>query len=125
MDKKKLPVISIVFYVLAALSLAYAVWGITYSSKIISEAIAMGQLVVEGSEFEIISYYVSNTGLFVLLASILVGLGWVLQILSTPEVVYFEEELEDLELDEEALEEIVEEKFEELEEAIEEEASEE
>jgi len=124
MDKKKLPVISIVFYVLAALSLAYAVWGITYSSKIISEAIAMGQLVVEGSEFEIISYYVSNTGLFVLLAAILVGLGWVLQILSTPEVVYFEEELDDLELDEEAVEEGVEEKLEEIEEVIEEEASE-
>lgn len=125
MDKKKLPVISIVFYVLAALSLAYAVWGITYSSKIVSEAIAMGQLIVEGSEFEIVSYYVSNTGLFLLLAAVLVGLGWILQILSTPEVVYFEEELDDLELDKEALEEGVEEELEAVEEAVEEEASEE
>ena len=125
MEKKKLPVISIVFYVLAALALAYAIWGITYSSKIVSEAIAMGQLVVKGSEFEIISYYVSNTGLFILLAAILVGLGWVLQILSTPEVVYFEDELTDNDLDIEALEESVEEKLEEFEEEIEEEASEE
>ncbi len=125
MEKKKLPVISIVFYTLAALALAYAVWGITYSSKIVSEAIAMGQLVVKGSEFEIISYYVSNIGLFVLLAAILVGLGWTLQILSTPEVVYFEEELSDTDLEEAPLEEFVEESLEELEEAIEEEASEE
>ena len=121
MDKKKLPVISIVFYALAVLSLAYAVWGITYSSKIVSEAIAMGQLVVKGSEFEIISYYVSNTGLFVLLAAILVGLGWVIQILSTPEVVYFEDEL----AEEAPLEENLEELIEEVEAEIEEEASEE
>jgi hypothetical protein len=121
MDKKKLPVISIVFYILAALSLAYAIWGITYSSKIVSEAIAMGQLVVEGSEFEVISYYVSNTGLFILLAAVLVGLGWILQILSTPEVVYFEDELDE----ETPIEESLEELLEEVEEAIEEEASEE
>jgi len=84
MEKKKLPVISIIFYILAGISLAYTIWAIVYSSGIISEAIAMGQLVVEGSEFEIVSYYVSNTGQFVLLAAVLIGLGWVLQILSTP-----------------------------------------
>jgi len=113
MDKKKLPVISIVFYILACLSLAYAVWAIVYSSGIISEAIAMGQLVVEGSEFEIVSYYVSNTGQFVLLAAVLIGLGWVLQTLSTPKAETLEEELAEIQIDETPIEKVEEEPVEE------------
>ncbi len=109
MEKKKLPVISIIFYILAGISLAYTIWAIVYSSGIISEAIAMGQLVVEGSEFEIVSYYVSNTGQFVLLAAVLIGLGWVLQILSTPKSETLEEELAEIQIDETPIEKVEEE----------------
>jgi len=109
MEKKKLPVISIIFYILAGISLAYTIWAIVYSSGIISEAIAMGQLVVEGSEFEIVSYYVSNTGQFVLLAAVLIGLGWVLQILSTPKAETLEEELAEIQIDETPIEKVEEE----------------
>ncbi|MEA3327926.1 MAG: hypothetical protein U9R53_11590 [Chloroflexota bacterium] len=105
MEKKKLPVISIIFYILAGISLAYAIWAIIYSAGIVSEAISMGQLMVEGSEFEIVSYYVSNIGQFVLFAAVLIGLGWILQILSTPKAETLEEELAEIDIDETPLEE--------------------
>lgn len=100
MDKKKLPIISIVFYVLAALSLAYGVWALIYSSGIVSEAIAMGQLVVKGSEFEVVSYYMSSISQYLFFAAVFIGLGWALQILSTPEVLSFEEVITEIDLDE-------------------------
>ena len=116
MEKKKLPVISIIFYVLAGLSLAYAVWSMIYSAGIVSEAIAMGQLVLKGSEFEIVSYYMSNIAQYVLFGAALIGLGWVIQLLSTPKAETLEEELFEIDFDETPLEEATEEPFEEIDE---------
>ena len=112
MEKKKLPVISIVFYTLAGISLAFAIWAIIYSAGVVSEAISMGQLVMKGSEFEIVSYYMDNISRYVLFAAVLIGLGWILQILSTPKGEILDEELAEMENDEVILEEVDEETLE-------------
>lgn len=100
MQKKSVPVISIILYVLAALLLGYSIWAAVYSSGIVSEAVAMQQLVVKGSEFEIVSFYMQNIAQYFLFGVVLFALGWILQTLQTPQADQFKEEDFSLEMEE-------------------------
>lgn len=122
MQKKKVPVISIIFYVLAAVLLAYSIWAAVFSINYISEAISQNQLMVEGFEFEIASFIMTNAVQYLVYTALLFGAGWIVQDLQPLKSIEFEDEdfdieddwLEELEegLDED-LEEELEEKFEE------------
>jgi hypothetical protein len=94
MQKKKLPILSTVLYVIAGLLVAYSIWSVTYSVNYISTMMAQGQLVFSGNEFEIVSFYMSNTAQYVLFAIVLFVLGRITQLFSFEE----EEELEDIEV---------------------------
>ena len=82
MKNNRFPVVSVILYVLAFLLLAYAVWATVYSAGIVNEAVTMGQLVIAGNEFEVVSFYMNNIALYVLFAAVLFGLGWILQTIS-------------------------------------------
>jgi hypothetical protein len=82
MTKKKVPVLSIVLYVIAGLLLLYTVWALSKSISYINEMVAMGQLVVKGSEYDIVNFYMSNCSQYAVYAVILFTLGWVLQYLT-------------------------------------------
>jgi hypothetical protein len=94
MQKKKLPILSTVLYVIAGLLVAYSIWSVTYSVNYISTMMAQGQLVFSGNEFEIVSFYMSNTAQYVLFAIVLFVLGRITQLFSFEE----DEELEDIEV---------------------------
>ncbi len=79
MEKKKFPVLSIIFYVLAVLLFAYAIWALSYSINYVSDAIDQNQLVVEGLEFEIASFYMTNVAQYIVFAAVLFGIGWIIQ----------------------------------------------
>lgn len=78
MDKKKLPILSTVLYVIAGLLIVYSIWAATYSADYISTMMQQGQLVFSGNEFEIVSFYMSNIAQYVLFAIILFVLGRIL-----------------------------------------------
>ena len=92
MDKKKLPILSIVLYVIAGLLAVYSIWAGVYSGKYISTMMEQGQLVFKGNEFEVVSFYMSNMAQYLLFAITLFVLGRIL--------LYFSFIEEDDELDE-------------------------
>lgn len=94
MEKNKVPVLSIVFYVLAIILMAYAIWAAVYSFDYISQAVEQNQLIVEGFEFEIVNFYMTNVAQYVVFAAILFGIGWLLQKLESGVVIEFEEDEE-------------------------------
>jgi prepilin signal peptidase PulO-like enzyme (type II secretory pathway) len=79
MQEKKIPVVSIIFYVLAAILLAYSIWALSFSINYVSTAVAQNQLIIDGYEFEVASFYMSNVAQYVVFAAILFGIGWVVQ----------------------------------------------
>lgn len=92
MDKKKLPILSTVLYVIAGLLVAYSIWAGVYSGKYISTMIDQGQLTFSGNEFEIVSFYMGNMAQYLLFAITLFVLGKI--------VLYFSFIEEEDELDE-------------------------
>ena len=88
MDKKKFPVFSIVFYVLAGLFFIYSVWAAVFSFNYIGDMIAQNQLVIDGNLFEIISFHMSNFAQYLVYALVLFGLGWIVQVLTLEEVEF-------------------------------------
>ena len=100
MKNNRFPVVTVILYVLAFLLLAYAVWATVYSAGIVNEAITMGQLVVAGNEFEVVSFYMNNIALYFLFAVVLFGLGWVLQTISFQETISFDVESDNVLFDE-------------------------
>ena len=100
MQKKKFSVVSIIFFVLAGLLLAFSIWAAVYSLDYISSLIDAGQLIVEGNEFELVNFHVSSYGQYVIFALIFFGLGWIL--LNMPKEIEEEFDFEDeLDMDEE------------------------
>ena len=93
MDKKKLPILSTVLYVIAGLLVAYSIWAAVYSANYISTMMQQGQLAFSGNEFEIISFYMSNIAQYLLFAITLFVLGRILLFFSFIEE---EEELDEL-----------------------------
>ncbi|MFN2304794.1 MAG: hypothetical protein ACK2TV_13775 [Anaerolineales bacterium] len=96
MKKKKFSVVSIIFFVLAGLLLAFSVWAAIYSTNYISSLIEAGQIVVEGNEFELVNFHMSSYGQYVIFALIFFGLGWVFYSLpqKLEEDFEFEDELD-------------------------------
>ena len=94
MQEKKIPVISIIFYVLAVVLMAYAIWAAVYSFDYISQAVEQNQLIVEGFEFEIANFYMTNVAQYVVFAAILFGIGWILQKMESGVTAYLEEDEE-------------------------------
>jgi len=79
MSKKNVGFIpSIIFYFLAVLLVIYAIWAYTYCANIISNAVESGQLTTTGNEFDIASFYMSNSGQYFILAFLLAAAGLIL-----------------------------------------------
>jgi hypothetical protein len=79
MNKRKVPILSIVLYVVAGLLLFYTSWGVFHSHKYISEMIKQNQIVVRENVYDITNFYMSNSAQYVLFAVIIFTLGWILQ----------------------------------------------
>lgn len=107
MKQKKIPVVSIIFFVLAGVLLALSVWGAIYASEYISTLIDAGQLIVDGNEYELVSFHLSSYGQYVFFAIIFFGIGWIIYVLEPEEDTLILED--ELLLDEEvaAMEEMV------------------
>ncbi|MDR1639354.1 MAG: hypothetical protein LBC41_01675 [Clostridiales bacterium] len=69
---------SIALRAAAALMLAYSAWAFTQCNGIISQAKASGQLVASGNEYDIVSFYMTNSLQFAAIALLLFGVGLVL-----------------------------------------------
>jgi len=100
MRRKSIPVVSIILYVLAALLLGYSIWAAVYSSGIVSEAVALQQLQVQGNEFEVVSFFMQNIAQYFLFGVVLFALGWILQNLPVQEQGLADEEDELLDMEE-------------------------
>jgi hypothetical protein len=79
MSKRRIPVLSIVLYTLSGLLILYTIWGFSESLDYINEAVAAGQLVVQGNLYSIVNFYMSNCAQYAVFAVILFTLGWGLQ----------------------------------------------
>ena len=79
MNKKKLSILSIILYVLAALLMIFAIWSLINAITYISMMISQGQLAFSGNEFDIISFIMTSCALYVIFAVILLALGLILQ----------------------------------------------
>lgn len=75
MVKKKIPVLSIVLYVIAGILVAFSVWSVIYDHSYIA---AQG-VTFKGNEYTIANFYMSSAGMFTIFAIILSTLGWILQ----------------------------------------------
>ncbi len=97
MINKKLPVISLVFYILAALLFIFAVWSANHSFRYISDLVSMGQVVIKDSLFDIISFHLNSFGQYVIYAALLFGIGWTVNLFAGVEVETYEFDDEELE----------------------------
>ena len=80
MNKRIIQIIpSIVLYIFAGLLMIYAIWSYTYCADIISQAKAAGQLASNGNEYDIVSFYMSNCGQYVVFALLLTAAALILQ----------------------------------------------
>lgn len=68
--------LSIIFYTVSSLFLVYAVWALSRSASIISDAIEMGQITASDNLYEIVSFYMVNSGHYFAFALILAGIGF-------------------------------------------------
>jgi hypothetical protein len=112
MNQKKLPVVSIIFFILAGVLLALSIWGAVYASNYISSLIDAGQLMVDGNEYELVSFHLSSYGQYIFFAIIMFGIGWIIYLLAPEEEeVVLEDELfleeEVLEAEEPVVEEVI------------------
>lgn len=79
MNKKRIPIFSIILYVVAGLLVLYTAWSVVHSIEYISAMIAQGQIVVSGSEYDIMNFYMTNCAQYLMFAIIIFVLGWILQ----------------------------------------------
>jgi hypothetical protein len=71
-------IVSYVFFVLAVPFLIFAVWSFSNSAEIISEAIEAGQITLFGNLYDIVGFYMANTGAYFVYAFLLTGVGLLL-----------------------------------------------
>ncbi|MDL2273594.1 hypothetical protein LJC34_03495 [Oscillospiraceae bacterium OttesenSCG-928-G22] len=62
--KKRIPVLSIVLYTIGALTLQFAFWTISNCYGHISALVEHGKLVIAGNEYDVVEYYLSNSGMY-------------------------------------------------------------
>ena len=77
LNKKIIP--SIVLYILAVITLAYAIWAFIFYSDMVSQAVADGYLVIEGSEFDIVNLFMGYCFEYLIYAALLAAAGLLLQ----------------------------------------------
>jgi hypothetical protein len=92
MDKRKIPVLSIVLYTMAGMLVLYTIWSVKHSVDYISTLVKQGQLIIKGNEYNIVNYYMSNSAQYALFAVILFALGWILQNISSRKLIRFNAE---------------------------------
>lgn len=78
MSRKKLSILGIILYVLAAAALAYGIYAFINVHKEIVDLIDQG-MTTEGQEFGITNYYMNNTWIYAFSAIVLAALGWLMQ----------------------------------------------
>jgi hypothetical protein len=76
---KKRNIPSIILYVVALIWAAYAVYAGILAHSTIAKAVTAGQLIVKEQLAEVLSYYVSSAGQYLVLALVLAGIALVLQ----------------------------------------------
>ncbi len=94
--KYKAPVLSIVLYILAAILLIYTVWAAVYSIGFISDLIQQNQLIMQGNEFDIVSFFMTGVVQYLIYTAILFALGWMhhKNILDQEDEFDFEDDIE-------------------------------
>lgn len=101
MRRVKFPVVSIILFVFAVLFAAYTIWAAIYAFNTISEAVAAGQLMISGSEFEVANFLMNSVAQYAFFTIVLFALGRIVQVVSS--------DVEEEEDEESVLEEIVDE----------------
>ena len=76
---KKSIIPSIVLYIFAVLLAVFAVWGFIRGTKIISEAVNAGQLIVGESLYDIVGFYMVNCAQYFVYALLMAAAGLILQ----------------------------------------------
>jgi len=80
MSKRAVQLIpSVILYIAAGLVAAFAIWAYTHSADIVSQARAAGQLATSGNGYDIISFYMANSGQYFIFALLLAAAGLILQ----------------------------------------------
>lgn len=77
--KGKVPVLSIVLYVIAGFLIIYTLWSLNHSISYISDLIDGGQLTFRENEFEIVSFYMASSFQYFFFAAILLISGLIFQ----------------------------------------------
>ncbi len=77
--KRKLSVVSIVFYVVAALFLFYTLYSFNHTYVYLKDLFDNGTLVFKDNEYDIISFYMQNCGSYLFYAVCLAGIGRAIQ----------------------------------------------
>lgn len=75
MVKKKVPVVSIVLYVLAGLLVIFSIWSFVFVSQYLKSQGA----IFKGNEYTFFNYYMTNAVLYDIYAAVLFALGWIIQ----------------------------------------------
>jgi len=78
-NKTPSPIPSVIFYSVAILLVAFAIWSFTYWADLIRVAIEQGQLPEDGREYRIVNYYMINCFQYVVFAMLLTAAGVLLQ----------------------------------------------
>ena len=55
-------IIGVILYIMAAALFLYAIWALTKSVSLVDEMISSGQLSFAGNEYDIINFYMVNSG---------------------------------------------------------------
>lgn len=106
MINKRLPVVSLIFYILAGLFLIFAVWAAVYSFRYIADLAAMGQVVVKDNLFEVASFHMGNFGQYFVFAVLLFGVGWIVNLFAGIEVEEYDYVDEEHEFEDDLLEDL-------------------
>jgi hypothetical protein len=95
MIKNKLPIVSLILYIMAGLLFIFAIWAAVLSIQTVNDAIAMGQITVRDSSFEILGYLFANFGQYLVYAALLFAAGWIVYLVTDLEVVFADDDEED------------------------------
>ena len=73
---KKVSIFTILIFILCALLFVYMIMSAVNVTSYIKESIEFGQIAVNKNLYEIINYYMSNCGIYVIYISILLAIWW-------------------------------------------------
>lgn len=95
MNGKKLPILSIVLYVLAGLFGIYTIWSAYYYYDNISTLVKQGQAVIKGNEFELVTYLMANIAQYLFFGVALASLGRIVHLFSSERDLYLVDDFDD------------------------------